>query len=620
MELKNKINAILNCDDFSSVSLQLRDLEFDKFPSKNIYSINNKLKKLQNKEDIKIAYLSNFTIEFLPAYVNVLLAAKGIKSRYYISPYNQYFQEVLTKESNFNKFMPDIIFLSLSIRQLAPDIVHNFSSHNKDDSFSVINRILSELEEWDSLVQRKTKAYILISNFPFPAYPQKGIADVNENFGEMDFYYELNKFLLNKFRGNSRTNILDLAKLYTRFGSLNIFEPKMYYLAKIMWNEAFLPMLSKELVRWIHAIKGLTKKCIILDLDNTLWKGILGEDGPNGIKIGYGDPESEAFLDFQINLKSLKDRGIMLSICSKNNENDVLEAFELRKEMPLKIADFTAMRINWENKHINVQQIAEELNIGLESIVFIDDNPVECGLIEQMLPEVMTIQCPSNPEKLYHFLDEFIEFDKTIVLQDDKTKTEQYIQLKKREEYKKIVGNLEDFLNSLNTAINIKAPTKQNIERIHQLFTKTNQFNLTTIRYSSGDIEQKLTDKKFDLKIVSASDRFGDLGIIGLYLIKLSEEKVYIDSFILSCRAMGRGIESAIMNYLKRRFQKNKQVSIIESEYIPTAKNKPVEFFYDEQNFNFIEKTKGGKKKYQLSLDDTNLVSCTWIKVIEDEN
>lgn len=618
MDLKSQITEIKKCDQFESAALQIAELDIRQLHSRHIISISRQLERLGDEPNIKIAYLSNFVLDMLPAYVSVYAARDKICCGSYLGAYNQYFQELLAQESPLIKYEPDVVLLSLTMEQLEPEIFYRFSSLSLERKVELLDQIVSTIKKWIRLAQEKLNAVLLISNFPLPGYTQSGIADVNNLFGEIRFYNELNSRMAELVSENPRAHLLDLSKLAARFGTDNVYDPKMYYMAKINWSEGFHAVVADEIHRYIIGITGRSRKCLVLDLDNTLWGGVLGEEGPLSVKVGPGEPVSEAYRDFQYKIKALKDRGIMLAICSKNNHDDVLEVFEKRPDMPLQLSDFAATRINWEHKHINIQRIAKDLNIGLDSMVFLDDNPAECSLIQQMLPGVKTVLVPPKPENMPAVIDSLVDFEKIIILEDDLKKTEQYHQKKQRQKLQEDVGDLDSYLQSLEIEIHITAPLKENLNRVHQLYTKTNQFNVTTVRYSMSEIEKQLNDDSYDLFIISAKDRFGDLGIIGLYLVELSAPKARIDSFILSCRAMGRGIESAIMNHLKNRYYNQRDnIRLLEGSYIPTPKNKPVKDFFDKQGFKILKQNEKDEKLYQLASDDILPVDCSWIKVTE---
>jgi FkbH-like protein len=620
MSLKTQLETIKKSHNFIASSAAMREVDLRNLPPHYFTQLGRHLAEFDNSNATKIAFLGNFSLDLLPDYVNVTTGKYGLQCTGYVGPYNQYFQEVLDSSSGLHSFAPDMIFLFLTMRALEPEVAHSFTALNSARRRELLNKITSHIQEWVVATADRFKVPLVVSNFPLPAYTQSGLADQSDELGEMRFYYDLNTQLSEMFFDRADVQIFDLAKLTNRFGTDNIFDPKFYYMAKMLWSERFLTVVAEEILRTIIALNGSGCKCLVVDLDNTLWGGVLGEEGVRGVKVGVGDPVSESFFDFQLKIKALKEMGVILAICSKNNETDVQEIFELRNEMPLHWEDFAAWRINWERKDSNIRDIATELNIGLESIVFIDDSPVECDLVRTMLPEVQTFQVPPQPENMVALIDRLPVFERRTILADDRHKTDQYRQNRQRNQLMERVSDLGEYLHSLNTEISIREPHRDDLDRVHQLFTKTNQFNVTTIRYPKIEIEDILNNSQCDLYIISARDKFGDLGIIGLYLTRIKEAVAEVDSFILSCRAMGRGIESAIMNHLKSRTFDQANAKHLEAKFIPTKKNKPVERFFDEQGFEMVLQGDGGTRHYRLDAENSREVECPWINFkLEDK-
>jgi FkbH-like protein len=611
------LTAIKEADTFNQFVRTLAGLDWRQISTSQYASFAKKLRSLNYGPDVKLAICSNFTLDLLPAYVSVLAAKENLALQCYVSRYNQYYQELLEQESGFRRFNPDIVFLALSITNLFPDAHTNFVSYTTGAKKELKQQIVSGLMEWTQLALSRLKSTILMANFASPHYRGLGVADLKQEYGESEFWLEVNLELLRECKKEQRLHLIDVEKVTSSVGKEYVFDPKMKYLAGMEWSERFFPALADELVRYIKALKGLTKKCLIIDLDGTLWGGVLGEEGPLGVKVGKGDPESEAYWDFQLRLKRLKERGILLAICSKNNLGDVQEMFDKRPDMPLKLSDFSEMEINWEPKSTNIQKLCSRLNIGLNSVIFIDDSPAECSLIEAALPEVCCICLPQSVAEYPLLLDRMNDFEKVQVIEDDAVKTDQYRENKQREELKQHIGDLRDYLHNLQTKIIIRNATQADLPRVHQLFTKTNQFNVTTIRYTPGEIEELIHNNQFVLTLVSAKDRFGDLGIIGLYLLELTDHSTRIDSFILSCRAMGRGIETAMMNHIKKRYLNDGTDGQLRGSYIPTTKNSPVQRFYEEQGFSVCESLASEEKNYMLKAHDKELLDCGWLAVEE---
>jgi FkbH-like protein len=578
--------------------------------------VSRQIEKLRQGADLRIAYLGSHTIEPLPQYVSVAGAARGMLVAAHIGDFNQYYQEILGEASALKAFDPQLIFLSLSLRELAPQVYHGFADLAAADQRAAQESIVGHVVDWVDKAIKASNASLLIANFVVPPARQAGIADLHQAAGETAFYLRLNLALLERLAGNPRAHLLDMEGVAGRYGKARAFSPALYHLARMPWQEGLLPHLADELLRYAHAHLGRTRKCLVLDLDNTIWGGVLGEEGPEGIEVGPGGAMAEAFLEFQRAIAMLKGRGIMLAINSKNNEEDVREAFRLRTEMPLKLEDFSAVRINWQNKHENLLAIAEELNIGVDSLVFVDDNPAECTLIEEMLPGVRVVRLPADPADYASVLLDLMEFEKLSITAEDRAKTRQYQEQRQRAEHRHAVGDLDAYLASLQTEIRIRTPSEATRARVHQLFSKTNQFNVTTKRYSPADIERFLADERFVLRTIEATDRFGPLGIIGVYLIDRSQDVPQIDSFLMSCRAIGRGIETAVMNTIKEDLLRDRRHGALLAEFIPTKKNAPARGFYREQGFTQVAEDESGRQSFELRAEAARPIDCRHVAIV----
>ncbi len=600
----------------------LASLDLDKLCANDYSLLSRALQSRPGEPDVKVAFLGNFTLDLLPRYVDVCLAREGLRTSCYVGKFGQYVQEVLDDASPLVDLQPDVIFLALSLRLLQPDRMAALSSMPAAERRSFRDEIVSHLESWAERTAERFPATVLVGNFPAPVWPLAGVADMKSEYSEAELYLELNLELLRRFRDNPRVRLFDLERLASRYGKDRILDPKMYYLARMEWSPGFLPLVAGEMVRHVKAVRGLGKKCLVLDLDGTLWGGVCGEEGPDGVKCGPGDPESEAFLEFQHRLKALQNRGVLLAVCSKNNPSDVVEVFESRPEMPLRLTDFAALEIGWEPKHEGLRKIAAALNIGTDSLVFMDDNPAEVSLVQQMMPEVKSVLLPPDPAELAGLLERMNDFERPRILEEDRRKTDQYRENRQRQELQMAemaAGDLSGYLASLRTEVEIRLARQEDLPRVHQLFTKTNQFNLTTERYSQAEVERFATSPACELWVARARDRFGDLGTIGVVLLKKIGRMATIDSFLLSCRAMGRGIESAIMNHIKHRLIEDRSGLELRGRYLPTPKNKPVETFYEQQGFRLLESAPSGEKLYGLRRDEVRLEPCDWIRVVHDE-
>ena len=377
---------------------------------------------------------------------------------------------------------------------------------------------------------------------------------------------------------------------------------KYYYISSMIIN----PKIAKNFQSWFKqkfdALNFIRKKCLVLDCDNTLWGGVVGEDGVHGIQLGNNFP-GKVFSDLQKVILELNEIGVILALCSKNNEQDVLEVFEKNPNMVLKSKHISSQRINWKNKADNILEISKELNIGLNSIVFVDDNPSEREIVKQLLPDVTVPNFPPNEYDLLNFFKElgsdyFSVFNLT---EEDKNKSKQYQENSKRKESFNQFSDLNNYIKSLNINIEFQYVNEFNIERLAQMTQKTNQFNLTTNRYLISD----LNDLKLNKSIIicaSVSDKFGDSGITGLIIFKyLNSRELEIDNFLLSCRILGKEIESTFLNF-SLNLIREKGFEKIFSKFIPTSKNQQVENFFENNDFRVIETLDNGTKLYSKSL------------------
>jgi FkbH-like protein len=412
---------------------------------------------------------------------------------------------------------------------------------------------------------------------------------------------QYNAALFEAEKVHSNLKVLDYSEFTRNYSVADLFDWKFYFISQMGIN----PKLSKDFQAWwqrkLDSIALKRKKCIVLDLDNTLWGGVLGEEGISGIKIG-GDYPGKAFAFFQKSLLQLSKAGVILTACSKNNEADVLEVWSKNPFMVLKKEHFAAYRINWTDKATNIKELAEELNIGLDSFVFVDDNPTERELIKQMLPMVSVPEFPAQPYELPMFFKKLVEdyFKVYSITDEDKKKTEQYKANAARAQAQNSFANFGAFLESLDIQITIEAANEFNIPRIAQMTQKTNQFNLTTKRYTDADVKGFLANG-WKIWCISVADRFGDNGITGCIMINGDE----IDTFLLSCRILGKGIEKAFVKQILLELR-SQGLTEIRATYLPTAKNAQVADFYDKCGFALVSE-KEGEKSYMIDLVQADL-------------
>jgi FkbH-like protein len=400
-------------------------------------------------------------------------------------------------------------------------------------------------------------------------------------------------------------------------GAKRFYDPRYWHIAKAPYAREALQEIANEAFKYIRPLRGKNKKCLILDCDNILWGGIIGEDGLAGITLGKTHPGS-AYYEFQQEIVNLYHRGIILALCSKNNEADVWEVFDQHPDMVLRREHIATAQINWYNKAQNLRQVAEDLNIGLDSIVFMDDSAFEVNLIRQMLPEVEAIHLPED--RVVEYRDILASggwFDTLTLSEEDRQRGAMYQAEAVRKRLLAESTDLESYYRSLDMVLEIRLANEFSIPRIAQLTQKTNQFNLMTRRYSDADITRLSGSETADVISLRLQDRFGDAGIVGVCILKYEDKTALIDNFLFSCRALGRGVEDAfLVQSLKRAKLRGSQVAI--GEYRATAKNDQVKEFYPTQGFRPLA-AEDSIQRYEVDLTTFMRNEPTFFKCIDSE-
>jgi FkbH-like protein len=555
-----------------------------------------KLKKdeIESYNKIKIAVLSSFTTKGIMEILTVKCLEININAKIYECKYGQYMQEILKSDSELYKFSPDLIILFIDLQSLLGDmyfIPNGMDSNERkkmiDDKFNSVVNLLT-------IIKSKLNSKIILHNFEVPIYSPLGILDEKQDLGFIESIEELNKKLRNNYKKDSQVYVFNYDMFSSKLGKQNLLDNKMYYLADMKLKLNYIPNLCDEYIKYIKPILSMSKKCIVLDLDNTLWGGIIGESDVNSIKLGP-TPEGRPFYEFQKYLSALNKRGVILAINSKNNYEDAMEVIENNPYMILKENDFASIKINWNNKVQNLREIAKEINIGLDSIVFIDDDRFNVEMIRNVLPEVKAICLPEDPALYVDTLKELDDFNILQLTDEDLKKKEQYYYQRKRNELKSQFLNIDDYLKALQMVVDIHINDYKNIARISQLTQKTNQFNLTTKRYFDEDIKNFMNDGKHMVLSFEVKDKFADNGIVGIAILNKEKDKWIIDTLLLSCRVIGRRIEDVMMDTIIK-LAKEKHVKSIIGEFILSKKNKSVEDLYDKFNFVKVYESQNEKK------------------------
>lgn len=533
---------------------------------------------------IRIGFLGSFTINGLPETIQVKCADKKIGCTVYSAGYNQYPQEILNPESQLYKFVPNITFLILDTKNILDNLYYSPYSLTVSQRKDFIEKKSNELINLIRIFIDRTKSKIVITNFCIPTYSPYGIYETKMEYGLKEMIMDLNTQIEKMIQNEPSAFVYDFNSFVTRYGKENVFNYKQYFFGNMQVALDFIPYLAEDFMAYVKASVGINLKCIVLDLDNTLWGGVVGEEGFDGIHLGP-TPPGNAFVEFQKYLLALNRRGIILAINSKNNPDDAFEVIRNHPYMILREENFATMKINWNDKVSNMKEIAEDLNIGLDSMVFFDDDPVNREYMRTNLSEVLTVNLPTDPAYYADTLLKMNDFDVLAITEEDTKRGAMYLQDKNRKDLEKTASNLDEFLKQLDIKLKIKKSNEFTIPRISQLTLKTNQFNLTTRRYQEEDIRRFSQNKSMLIGCVQVEDKFGDNGITGAFIVnKDSPTEWTIDTFLLSCRVMGRGVEQGILGYILEH-AKAEGVKKVRGQYIQTKKNKPCEGFLVESGF-----------------------------------
>ena len=423
---------------------------------------------------------------------------------------------------------------------------------------------------------------------------------------------KLNYELMNLSQQYANLFVCDIAGLQSKLGRDMMFASNVYVSTEMVLSLDALPYVASRVMDIVGAIKGQFKKCLILDLDNTLWGGVIGDDGLEGIQLGHGLGIGKAFTEFQMWVKKLKQRGIIICVASKNNEDTAKEPFEKHPDMILKLDDIAVFMANWETKVDNIRAIQQILNIGFDSMVFLDDNPFERNMVREHIPDITVPELPEDPGEYLEYLYSLNLFETASYSNADKDRTKQYQVEAKRVSLSKTFTNEADFLKSLNMVSKVSCFTKFNTPRVAQLSQRSNQFNLRTVRYTEADIEALAADPKVIDLSFTLEDKFGDNGLIAVVIMKEQDtETLFVDTWFMSCRVLKRGMENFTLNTMVEEARARGYKRIV-GEYLPTPKNKMVEEHYPHLGFTPV--TGSQTAQYVLDVEIYKSRECYIVK------
>jgi FkbH-like protein len=545
------------------------------------------------REPRRIAILCGSTADAVKDALELFLLDAGIDPVFYLSEYNRHYEESVFENKLLAEFRPDFVYLHVTGENLLhwPDARDDAAGEKACDEFRRFRQM------WEGLREKCPAAVIIQNNFALPYVQYLGNIDGVDARGFGRHIEALNRAIADFAAANSYVKVNDVHALSARIGLDRWHDRSLWHLYKLAVSYEAIPELSYNIARIIKASLGKSKKCLVLDLDNTLWGGVIGDDGAEGISIGRETPLAAAYTEFQEYVRLLKNRGVILAVCSKNEPKAAKEGLE-HPDSVLGFEDFACFKANWREKHLNIVEIAEELNIGLDSLVFIDDNPVERESVRINLPEVETPEVDGQDVSSYiKIIDRAGYFDLTGLSAEDIARGDSYKANSQRELAQRTFASYDEFLASLSMVAEIKEFQPSYIERIAQLANKTNQFNLTAQRYTIAEIEKISADPAYLTLYGRLADRFGDNGLVSVIVGKKSEKALFVELWLMSCRVFKRGMEYAMFEALSDAARAAGLEKII-GQYRATAKNSLVAGFYEE--LGFLPLKEEGHYEYDL--------------------
>ena len=533
-------------------------------------------------KEMKIAVLGDSPTQLLAQAIKGAGYNQQLNFNVFDADYNQVDRLTLdiTSELYNNKAAYTIIFES------AQKLLEHYNKTTDQERTNFADNQLKRIEKMARSVQSSSDTKIIYFNY---AELDDQVFGNYSNKVESSFPFQqrkLNYLIMEYSVKNPAFNICDISSIQNRLGRELLFSPSIYINTDSVLSIEALPVVAECLAQMISVIEGQVKKCLIVDLDNTIWGGVIGDDGMDHIKIGSLGI-GKAFTELQYWIKKLKQRGIIICVCSKNTESIAKEPFEKHPDMVLRLEDFSVFKANWENKVDNIKAIQQILNIGFDSMVFIDDNPFERGMVSEAIPNITVPKLPEDPAEYLSYLYSLNLFETASYSDEDAMRTEQYNIRAKATEEMETFDNENDFLKNLKMLSNVQDFNSFSIPRVAQLSQRSNQFNLRTIRYTEEDIRNIVESSKFKTFFFTLEDKYGDNGIISAIILeKLNGNELFIDTWFMSCRVIKRGMEKFVLNTIVTYARENGYEKIV-GEYIPTAKNDLVKEHY--KGFGFEE-------------------------------
>jgi FkbH-like protein len=611
--LRAEIDALIANGDAPAARRLLADLWREEASPATASFVTSRFEMMRGAlrlQTCKVAVLRSFTVEPIIAPLRASAFLGGLDLTVQIGDFNAYAQEILDEGSPLYGFEPDVVLLAVQAEDVTPELWDGFADLDSDDVITEINRVASLYEQLVRAFRSRSSAHLVIHSLLEPPAPSLGILDTQLQHGQLAAIRKVNDAISAVTYETADVYVLDYSSLVKRRGSVAWHDQRNWLTSRLPIAASELIAFAEEWIRFLHPLTGKICKALAVDLDNTLWGGVLGEDGIEGIQLNDEYPGA-GYRSLQRVMLDLIRRGVVLAICSKNNHDEAVDALQNHPGMLLHLHDFASLRINWKDKATNLREIAQELNVGIDSLAFLDDNSIECAWVQAQLPEVTVIELSSDPMKHAATLRAAPVFERLSLTEEDRVRSRLYADQRQRNELAESTTSLEDFYRSLGMVVEIEAVNSKTLARASQLTQKTNQFNLTTRRYTEQQLTELVSSDDSNIYTVRVRDRFGDNGIVGVAIIRYGQEACEIDSFLLSCRVIGRTIETAVLATIAEQ-ARAANIQKLVGHYVPTSKNAPAQDFYHSHGFTQISSREDGSR-WELQLGGHQLSSPPWI-------
>ncbi|HYU82576.1 MAG TPA: HAD-IIIC family phosphatase [Candidatus Polarisedimenticolia bacterium] len=568
-----------------------------------------RLPSAAERQTSKLMILRSYTVEPIAPLLRASAALEGVDLRIEVGRFNAYAQEILDPSSRLYAFAPDLVLIAVQTCDLLP-LAWSQYVDDPEAAERQAAEAIANLRSWVATLRERSAARVLLQGLELPDQPSAGILDRQNTRGQSSLIESVNADLRRIAEESDAVDFVDYDALVARHGRARWRDEGKFATTRMPITAEHLPHVAAEYLPYVLAAAGRLRKVLVIDLDNTIWGGVIGEAGIDGIRLGHDYPGA-GYRALQRAILDLHHRGIVLAISSKNDERDALDALERHPRMLLRPAHFAAMRINWNDKAQSIIEIAAELNLTLDSIAFLDESPVERERVSRALPEVLVIPLSDRPMEYARELRDSRAFERVAISNEDRERGRLYVEERMRSALRTSAASLEDFYRSLEMSVDIAALDDVNLARVAQLTLKTNQFNVTTRRYN----EKQLLDLRAAgarVYALTASDRYGENGIVGVAIVVPSGDTAEIDTFLMSCRVVGRTIETALLSHIAAA-ARSAGARTLYGVFVPTKKNGLAKTFYPDHGF-VAAGTEGDATRWELDLAAAPSAP-PWIKV-----